>query len=30
MGTEEEWAKIGADIGYTTNATIIYNYVPEE
>ena len=30
-GTEEEWAKIGANISYTTNdATIVYNYVPEE
>ena len=31
-GTEEEWAKItiGSDNEYLTNATIHYNYVPEE
>ncbi len=31
-GTEEEWAKIsiGSDNSYLTNATIHYNYVPEE
>ena len=31
-GTEEEWAEIsiGSDNSYLTNATIHYNYVPEE
>ncbi|MBO7326807.1 MAG: leucine-rich repeat domain-containing protein, partial [Clostridia bacterium] len=31
-GTEEEWNQIviGWDNGYLTNATIHYNYVPEE
>jgi hypothetical protein len=32
MGSEEEWAKmsIGSGNGYLTNATKVYNYVPEE
>ena len=32
MGSEEEWAEIiiGWDNPYLTNATIVYNYVPEE